>query len=147
MLFLCAFDVIFKFTPIVGELLRHLVGPARHISTDCGHEVDALTDMEFMRGHRGTPCSADPTASMSPLRRWHRDVEVSKVAAASTIANTNATTPEQSKVTNDFFVRPAEPTLTLLWRDLMLLLDHGLGRPGHKVISLRQSQPDLRHVG
>jgi hypothetical protein len=63
---------------------------------------------------------------------------VSKVAAEHDSEHECDYAGEQSKITNDFFVRPAEPTLSLLGRDPMLLLDHGLGRPGHKVISLRQ---------
>jgi hypothetical protein len=64
MRFVCTFDAIFELAPIVRELFGHFVDPAWHIATDCGHDGHALTDVEFMRGHRapracvGFPASA-----------------------------------------------------------------------------------------
>src|SRR5262249_56476675 len=66
MLFVCTFDAIFELAPIVRELFGHLVDPAWHIATDCGPEGHALTDMEFMRGHRG-PLSSRPNRVLTGL--------------------------------------------------------------------------------
>src|SRR5215471_4922461 len=72
MLFVCTFDAIFELAPIVRELFGHFVDPAWHIATDCGHEGHALTDMEFMRGHRG-PLSSLPNRVLAGLaHRAHR---------------------------------------------------------------------------
>src|SRR5215813_3207343 len=54
MLFVCTFDAIFELAPIVRELFGHFVDPAWHIATDRGPDDHALTDVEFMRGHRAT---------------------------------------------------------------------------------------------
>ena len=52
MLFVCTFDAIFELAPIVRELFGDFVDPAWHMATDCGRDGHALTDVEFMRGHR-----------------------------------------------------------------------------------------------
>jgi hypothetical protein len=77
---------------------------------------------------------------------------VSKVAAASTIAKTAATTPEnRAKSLRIFFTLSHRTQLSLLGLDLLLLLERGLGLcrcdRRHEIIPLRQPQPDLRHVG
>jgi hypothetical protein len=56
MLFVCTFDAIFELAPIVWELLGHFVSPAWHIATDCGPKSHALTDVEFVGGHRLPQC-------------------------------------------------------------------------------------------
>jgi hypothetical protein len=48
MLFVGALDAIFELAAIVRELLGYLVGPSRHIATDCGRDHHGLTDLEFM---------------------------------------------------------------------------------------------------
>jgi hypothetical protein len=73
---------------------------------------------------------------------------VSKVAAASTIAKTNATTLEnRAKSLTIFFSLPTGPTVTLPGLELLLLLDDGLGRLRPQIMSLSQPHPDLRHMG
>jgi hypothetical protein len=72
---------------------------------------------------------------------------VSKVAAASTIAKTNATRPQnRTKSPTIFLTLAGRPTLSLLRPDLLLLLDHGLGCPGHEIMPFGQPQPGLRHM-
>ena len=61
MLFVRTFDVILELAPIVGELFGHLVNPAWHVATDCGHEGHALTDI------------VDPIASMPHRAAEQRD--------------------------------------------------------------------------
>jgi hypothetical protein len=53
MLFICTFDVVFIFAAVVRELFNHFIDAAGHIAIDCRLEHYALTDMEFMRRHRG----------------------------------------------------------------------------------------------
>src|SRR5262245_24073168 len=62
MLFVCTLDAIFELAPIVRELLGHCIGTARHIASDCGPDINGLTNPEFMRGHRTPPSLAGPTA-------------------------------------------------------------------------------------
>jgi hypothetical protein len=62
MRFVCTFDAIFELAPIVRELFGHFVDPAWHIATDCGHDGHALTDLEFMRGHRAPHACVRPSA-------------------------------------------------------------------------------------
>jgi hypothetical protein len=53
MLFICTFDAVFIFVAVVRELFSHFIDAARHIATDCRLEHYALTDVEFVRRHRG----------------------------------------------------------------------------------------------
>jgi hypothetical protein len=62
MRFVCTFDAIFELAPIVRELFGHFVDPAWHIATDCGQDGHALTDVEFMRGHRAPHACVRPSA-------------------------------------------------------------------------------------
>ena len=45
----------YLFAAVVRELFNHFIDAAGYIATDCRPEHYALTDMEFMRGHRRTP--------------------------------------------------------------------------------------------
>jgi hypothetical protein len=45
-------DAILELAPIVRELLDHLVGSARRDATCDGPEINALTDVELVQGHR-----------------------------------------------------------------------------------------------
>jgi hypothetical protein len=58
--FVRALDPVFKFSPVVRELLDHFVSTARHIATG-GPEVHHLTDVEFVWGH-GAPSMVRPSS-------------------------------------------------------------------------------------
>src|SRR6266540_1639502 len=72
MLFICALDAVFELPPIVRQLFGHFVGPARHVATECTHDVHRLANLEFMRRHPTShvwPVQARSPRRESPSRR------------------------------------------------------------------------------
>jgi len=46
--FIHAFDAVFEFSSVVGELLGHFVSAAGHIATDGTPKAHDITDLEFV---------------------------------------------------------------------------------------------------